>query len=497
MTESKTILLTGATGYVGGRLLGRFEASGRRVRCLARNPAFLTPRVGPNTEVVAGDAFDRKSLEAALQGVDTAFYLIHSMGSTGAFETEDRSAAENFAAAARTAGVRRIVYLGGLGDRREVTSAHLRSRHEVGDILRAGGVGVIELRASIVIGTGSLSFEMIRALVERLPIMITPKWVSVEAQPIAIADLLDYLEQSIDLPGSDSRTFEIGGRDRVSYGDLMREYARQRGLRRWMIRVPVLTPRLSSLWLGLVTPLYARVGRKLVDSICHPTVVIDDAALAAFAVRPRGMAEAIGDALAREDGALASPSWFDAMSSAGPAPAWGGVRFGSRLVDQREVWVPVEPARAFAPARRIGGKRGWYYAQFLWKIRGYVDLLIGGVGMRRGRRDPESLVVGDVVDWWRVEVFEPDRRLVLFAEMRLPGRAWLEFSVEARDGGAVLRQRAVFDPVGVGGLLYWYGIYPLHQVVFAGMLREMARAAVEDDYAAQGAEPSRRRRDEP
>jgi len=337
---------------------------------------------------------------------------------------------------------------------------------------------------------------MIRTLVERLPIMITPKWVSVEAQPIAIADLLDYLEQSIDLPGSDSRIFEIGGRDRVSYGDLMREYARQRGLRRWMIRVPVLTPRLSSLWLGLVTPLYARVGRKLVDSICHPTVVTDDAALAAFPVRPRGMAAAIADALAREDGALASPSWFDAMSSAGPAPAWGGVRFGSRLVDQREVWVPVEPARAFAPARRIGGKRGWYYAQFLWKIRGYVDLLVGGVGMRRGRRDPESLVVGDVVDWWRVEVFEPDRRLVLFAEMRLPGRAWLEFAVEPRDGGTVLRQRAVFDPVGVAGLLYWYGIYPLHQVVFAGMLREMARAAVEDDRSAEAADPSRRRRDE-
>ncbi len=486
MGERHVILLTGATGYVGGRLLARLEDAGRRVRCLARHPEFLAPRVGAATEVVRGDALDRESLDAAMVGVDTAYYLIHSMGSTGAFEVEDRIAAENFAAAARAAGVRRIVYLGGLGDPDEVTSAHLRSRHEVGEILRQAGPPVIELRASIVIGNGSLSFEMIRALVERLPVMITPKWVAVEGQPIAIRDLLDYLEQCIDLPGDDSRIFEIGGRDVVSYGDLMREYARQRGLRRWMIRVPVLTPRLSSLWLGLVTPLYARVGRKLIDSICHPTVVTNDAAKAAFRVRPMGMAEAIAEALAREDAALASPSWFDAMSAAGPVRSWGGVRFGSRLVDEREVWVPVPPAQAFAPARRIGGQRGWYYAHFLWKSRGYIDLLVGGVGMRRGRRDPETLVVGDVVDWWRVEVFEPDRRLVLFAEMRLPGRAWLEFSVEPRDDGSVLRQRAVFDPVGVAGLLYWYGIYPLHELVFAGMLRAMAKAAVGESRQMAG-----------
>lgn len=477
MAAAPVILLTGATGYVGGRLLARLEAAGRRVRCLARNPDYLAARVGPATEVVRADALDRASLDAAMTGIDTAFYLIHSMGSTGSFEVEDRRAAENFAAAARAAGVRRIVYLGGLGDPGEVTSAHLRSRHEVGAVLRAAGPPVIELRASIVIGSGSLSFEMIRALVERLPVMITPKWVSVAAQPIAVQDLLDYLEQCIDLAGDECRVFEVGGRDVVSYGDLMREYARQRGLRRWMIRVPVLTPRLSSLWLGLVTPIYARVGRKLIDSICHPTVVTDDAARSAFRVAPRGMAEAIAEALAGEDRALASPSWFDAMSAAGPVRSWGGVRFGSRLVDEREVWVPVPPARAFAPARRIGGRQGWYYAQFLWKIRGYLDLLVGGVGMRRGRRDPESLVVGDVVDWWRVEIFEPDRRLVLFAEMRLPGRAWLEFSVEPRGEGSIMRQRAVFDPVGVAGLLYWYGIYPLHEVVFAGMLREMARAA--------------------
>jgi len=477
-SSSTTLLLTGATGYVGGRLLGRLEASGRQVRCLARHPDYLASRVAPTTEVVRGDVLEAESLAAVMRGVDTAFYLVHSMGTAGSFEKDDRRGAENFAAAARAAGVRRIVYLGGLGDPDVVTSAHLRSRHEVGEILRSHGVAVIELRASIVIGSGSLSFEMIRSLVERLPVMIMPKWVSVCAQPIAIADLLDYLEQSIDLPGRESCIFEIGGSDRVSYGDLMREYARQRGLRRWMIRVPMLTPRLSSLWLGLVTPLYARVGRKLIDSICHPTVVTDDSATRAFTVKPRGIGAAIADALAREDRALASPAWFDAVSAAGPPRSWGGVRFGSRLVDEREIQIPLPPAEAFAPARRIGGRRGWYYAQFLWKLRGYVDLAVGGVGMRRGRRDPDTLVVGDVVDWWRVEAFEPDRRLLLHAEMRLPGRAWLEFSVVPSGAGSILRQRAVFDPVGVAGLVYWYGIYPLHEIVFAGMLRAMAREAV-------------------
>lgn len=475
--ESKRILLTGATGYVGGRLLARLEARGHAVRCLARRPEFLLPRVGDRTEVVAGDVLDATTLPAAMTGIDAAIYLVHSMGAATSFEAADRCGAENFAAAARAAGVRRILYLGGLGDPDEVVSAHLRSRHEVGDVLRAGGVPVIELRASIVIGAGSLSFEMIRALVERLPVMITPKWVAVEAQPIAIGDLLEYLEQALRLPGEGSRIIEVGGAERSSYGALMREYARQRGLRRWMVSVPVLTPRLSSLWLGLVTPLYARVGRKLIDSICHPTVVRDDTAMRLFSVRPLGVRAAIAAALAEEDRELASPHWYAAVSAAGAPRAWGGVRFGSRLIDERSVHVDAPPERAFAPVRRIGGRQGWYYADWLWRLRGALDLVAGGVGMRRGRRDAELLAVGDVVDWWRVEVFEPDRRLVLAAEMKLPGRAWLEFSVEPDGDGAILRQRAVFDPVGVSGLLYWFGIYPLHRFVFAGMLANIAAAA--------------------
>jgi hypothetical protein len=271
--------------------------------------------------------------------------------------------------------------------------------------------------------------------------------------------------------------YEIGGPDVVSYEELMREYARQRGLRRWMIPVPVLTPRLSSLWLGLVTPLYARVGRKLIDSIRHPTVVRDDFARRAFPIQPVGVREAIARALRHEDRECAQTRWSDAVSATGEPRRWGGVRFGNRLVDARSMTVPVSVTRAFAPVQRIGGATGWYYANWLWTVRGWLDLLVGGVGMRRGRRDPEALAVGDTVDCWRVEVFEPGRRLLLAAEMKLPGRAWLEFVVEPAEEGAVIRQTAIFDPVGLWGLLYWYAVWPLHQLVFAGMLRAISRAS--------------------
>lgn len=472
------ILLTGATGYVGGRLLKALEARGRRVRCLARRPEYLSGRAGPATEVIGGDLLRPGTLPPVLEGVRTAFYLVHSMGSTGAFEEEDRRAAGNFAAAARQAGVRRIIYLGGLGAAEEGLSPHLRSRQEVGGILRSSGVPVVELRASIVIGSGSLSFEMVRALVERLPVMITPRWVSIPAQPIAISDLTNYLLAAEAWPEQESRIFEIGGADVVSYGDLMAEYARQRGLRRRMIPVPVLTPRLSSLWLGLVTPLYARVGRKLIDSIRHPTVVRDNSAREVFGIRPRGIREAIAAALANEDRELAETRWSDAFSSAGPGPSWGGVRFGSRLVDSRSVRVPLPPAALFAPVRRIGGATGWYFGDRLWRLRGFIDLLMGGVGLRRGRRDPDRLRAGDTVDCWRVEEFQADRKLRLAAEMKLPGRAWLDFEVEEGETGSTLRQTALFDPVGLFGLAYWYLVYPLHQIVFAGMLRGIARAAL-------------------
>jgi uncharacterized protein YbjT (DUF2867 family) len=291
------ILLTGATGYVGGRLLKPLEDSGTLVRCLARHPEFLRAKAAADTDIVCGDVLDPDSLRKAMRGVHSAYYLVHSMGSAGAFEEEDRRAARNFVQAAREAGVRRIIYLGGLGDSSQSLSPHLRSRHEVGEILRSSRVPVIEFRASIVIGSGSLSFEMVRTLVERLPVMITPRWVSVPAQPISIGDLVSYLLAALDLQTEQSRVFEIGGADQTSYAGLMQEYARQRGLKRLIIRVPVLTPRLSSLWLALVTPLYSRVGRKLIDSIRHPTVVRDQAALSAFPIRPCGFREAIAAAL--------------------------------------------------------------------------------------------------------------------------------------------------------------------------------------------------------
>ena len=478
--ECHLILLTGATGYVGGRLLPLLEQSSNTVRCLARRPENLENRVATSTEVVQGDLLDLESLSVALQGVDTAFYFVHSMGTRRDFEEDDRRAATNFADAARHAGVRRIVYLGGLGNRDQRLSKHLRSRQETGDILRSSGAEVIEFRASIVIGSGSLSFEMVRTLVERLPIMICPKWVGVRAQPIAIEDLLSYLLEAVDLPPNGSQIFEIGGPDQVSYGEIMKEYARQRQLRRLMISVPFLTPYLSSLWLGLVTPLYSRVGKKLIESLKNPTLVSNNVAETAFAVQPRGLKAAIQRALANEDRDFAQTRWSDALSAGGKECSWGGTRFGSRLVDSRTVKVDSGATDAFAPIQRIGGKTGWYFGTWLWRIRGFLDLLVGGVGVRRGRRHPTDIRVGDALDFWRVEAVEPNRLLRLRAEMKVPGRAWLEFEVcETEDPGtSMIRQTAEFDPVGLAGLAYWYALYPLHRIVFAGMLRNIARKAI-------------------
>ena len=475
--SSQLILLTGATGYVGGRLLRALEAADRGVRCLARRPEFLSGRVGSTTEAMRGDVLDADSLPLAVAGVTTAYYLIHSMGSSGEFKEEDRRAAQNFAAAARAAGVERIIYLGGLGNSSGELSAHLQSRHEVGDILRASGVPVIEFRASIVIGSGSLSFELIRALVERLPVMVAPRWVAVPAQPIAINDLIAYLVAAIDLPLTESRIFEIGGADQTSYGGLMNEYAKQRGLKRLILPVPVLTPRLSSLWLALVTPIYARVGRKLIDSMRHPTVVNDPSALQVFPIRPCGFREAIAAAMRNEDAEIAETRWSDALSSAGTNGIGLGVQFGSRRIDSRVVDVPVPADLAFQAIERIGGQTGWYFGDWLWGLRGAFDLLAGGVGMRRGRRDPHRLRVGDTLDCWRVESFEPNRRVRLAAEMKLPGRAWLEFEVTPNGAGSRIRQTAEYDPIGLLGRAYWYAVYPLHQLIFSGMLRRIAARA--------------------
>ena len=477
MQDNPLVLLTGATGYIGGRLLDALENANVRVRCLARRPEFLKSRVSAGIEVVKGDCLDQASLLSALAGVHTSYYLVHSMGSSGKFEEEDRRAARNFATASRQQGVRRIIYLGGLGANEQPLSPHLRSRQEVADMLRSSEIPTIEFRASIVIGSGSLSFEMIRALVQRLPVMICPRWVNVKAQPIAVEDVIAYLTAALELPGEQSSTFEIGGSDHVSYGDIMQEYARQCGLRRWMIPVPVLTPRLSSLWLGLVTPIYARVGRKLVDSMRHSTLVRDKSALTVFNVKPKGLKEAIERGLRNEDRQFALTRWSDALSSSGKSQSWGGVQFGTRLVDSRTAQVSVSPHLAFAPVEKIGGANGWYFANILWWLRGALDLLAGGVGLRRGRRDPHTLAAGDTLDFWRVESVQSDRRLNLVAEMKVPGRAWLQFEVEPNIRGSVIRQTAIFDPAGLGGLVYWYALYPIHRWIFNGMLRSIATTA--------------------
>jgi uncharacterized protein YbjT (DUF2867 family) len=471
------VLLTGATGYIGGRLLNRLEELARHpVRCLTRRPDVLAGRTHQRTEIVSGDVLDAASLELAMQGVHTAYYLVHSMDASSDFEALDRAAATNFAQAARAAGVRRIIYLGGLGAGSGL-STHLASRQEVGQILASSGVPTIEFRASIVIGSGSASYEIVRALVESLPVMVTPRWVETAAQPIAIEDVVDYLLAALDREDTDGAIFEIGGADRVTYAELIREYARQRGLRRRLLRSPLLTAAASRFFLGLLTPVYGRVAGAMVESLRDETVVHTTAALQSFSVTPRGLSESVARALINEDREFAETRWSDALPAGRPA-RWGGTVFGRRLVSSRVIRVSGAPTDAFAPIQRIGGRTGWYAADWFWRTRGLLDTLRGGVGLRRGRRDPVDLRVGDTIDFWRVQRLEAGRVLRMGAEMKIPGRLWLQFEVGPYEhGGAQIRQTTVFDPAGYVGLAYWYLLWPVHHLVFGSMLRGIADAA--------------------
>jgi uncharacterized protein YbjT (DUF2867 family)/ligand-binding SRPBCC domain-containing protein len=404
---------------------------------------------------VKGDCLDAPSLDEAMTGVDQAIYLVHSMARGASFAALDREAAANFGRAARKAGVRRVIYLGGLANDADSLSTHLKSRVDTGEALRDSGVPIVEFRASIVIGAGSLSFEMIRALVERLPAMICPRWVKTRTQPIAIDDVLAYLRAALDLPQGCEGVFEIGGPEVVSYGDMMRLYAKLRGLRRVLLPVPVLTPRLSGLWLGLVTPAQARVGRALVEGLRNSTVVRSPAATETFAIHPITRRQAFVRAIDEDSAAQLK-------------------------TDRRLAVVDAPPAQAFAPIRRIGGRTGWYSANALWRLRGWIDVGLGGAGMPRNRRDPDDCVAGDVIDGWRVDAYEPDRLLRLSAGLKLPGRGSLEFKVTPIDGGArsLIRQTATFDPKGIAGRLYWYAVLPLHALVFRGLLGRIAQRAV-------------------
>jgi uncharacterized protein YbjT (DUF2867 family) len=444
---------------------------------MVRRPEALSGRTAEQTEIVYGDVLEPASLVEALKGVTVAYYLVHSMAASEPFAGADRRGAKNFAAAARASGVGRIVYLGGLGADHDL-STHLESRHEVGRILRESGVPTIEFRASVVIGSGSVSFEIVRSLVDRSPLLLMPRWVVSRTQPIGIEDVLAYLLAALDVELEESsRIFEIGGPDRVAYADLMREYAQQVGLRRAVIRVPLATPRISGLWLSIVTPVYARIGRGLIESLRNDTLVDDGSARDAFPIRPRGFSQAIARALANEDREFAETRWSDALSAA-PRQNWGGVTFGRRAVASRTVKVAASPPQTFAPIQRIGGETGWYYANAFWRLRGLLDNVVGGVGLRRGRRDPVRLTVGDTLDFWRVEAFEQDRLLRLSSEMKSPGRIWLQFEVDGNEAETTLRQTAIFDPHGLAGRVYWYALYPVHYLIFEGMLRRIERVAV-------------------
>jgi uncharacterized protein YbjT (DUF2867 family) len=406
--------------------------------------------------------------------VKTAFYLVHAMRAGREFERLESEAARNFARAARAAGVGRIIFLGGLAHGNDL-SPHMRSRLETGNILRASGVPVVELRASIVIGSGSASFELIRALVERLPVMVTPRWVHTLAQPIGVDDVIAYLIEAIGLERQESLIVEIGGADVTSYLGIMREYARQRKLRRWFFAVPFLSPGLSSRWLTLVTPVYASIGRFLIESVRTPSVVRRPDAGRIFKVRPAGLARAVKRALDNEDLCSAETRWSDA----GCPGVWAAAEPGPAVLSNvQEIRVPLSPVEAFAAVRRIGGQTGWYFGNWLWRVRGLLDLMTGGVGMRRGRPDPETPLPGSTLDFWRVQIYEAGCRLRLVAEMRVPGRAWLEFRADGIERSTVLRQTAWFEPRGLGGLLYWYLLWPIHEVMFRGMLRRIAAAAL-------------------
>jgi uncharacterized protein YbjT (DUF2867 family) len=472
------VLVTGGTGYIGGRLVPALTRSGHDVRCFARDAARLTDRF-PGVEVAAGDVFDRDSVVAAMRGCNVAYYLIHSMTDARRdFTRRDREAATIFGEAARDAGVERIIYLGGLGADGPELSRHLRSRHEVGALLGAAGVPVTEFRAAVIVGAGSVSFEMVRYLTERLPVMVAPRWVKSRIQPIHVLDVIAYLVAALTNAESTGRIIEIGGADVLTYGDMMRRYARVRGLVRKLLIVPVLTPRLSSYWVHLVTPIPAAIARPLIDGLANEVIVHDDGARRIFpAIVPIGYDEAVTRALDRYDADGPETTWFDAFDVKTLPGQFSGATQGM-LVDRRERVTRAEPAAVYRVFTSLGGKRGWLYADWLWELRGVLDRLVGGIGTRRGRRSATGLRVGDAVDFWRVEACEAGRLLRLRAEMKLPGAAWLEFETSLRDDGSTsLKQTAFFDPRGALGFLYWYAALPFHDFIFANMASRIVALA--------------------
>jgi uncharacterized protein YbjT (DUF2867 family) len=480
-TSRPLVLVTGVTGYVGGRLVPRLLAAGYRVRCMVRDPSRLEGRRWRSqVDVVAGDVLDRASLPPAMVGVDLAFYLVHSMSSGHAFLARDLEGGRNFAESFRDAGGKRIIYLGGLGDSSSELSPHLRSRQQTGDALREAGVPVTEFRAAVIVGSGSLSFEIVRYITERVPVLICPTWVFTRIQPISTRNVLEYLVASLETPASTGRIIEIGGSEVVTYAEMMLGYARARGLHRRVVPVPFLTPGLSSGWVHLVTPVPRAIAQPLIEGLRNEVVLHNHEALTLFpSVVPMDYASSVSLALARLDAGRVETQWSDALGTSAEEalPLQLTTREGMELEIRQHV-VRASPSTVFAVTASLGGDTGWLVWNWAWQLRGLMDRLLGGVGMRRGRRHPTELRAGDAVDFWRVERVETDRLIRLRAEMRVPGRAWLEFSMAPHEnGGTLLTQTALFAPRGLLGLLYWYGISPAHGRIFGGLIKAVARRA--------------------
>ena len=472
MSKKLQVLMTGATGYVGGRLVPELLSRGIAVRCLVRTPAKISVAPWRNeVEIVPGDLSG--PLDTALRGIDVAVYLVHGIGDGPDWAAQETRDAEHFRTACEVAGVKRIVYLGGMGDDKSDLSVHLRSRHAVGEVLAAGPIPVLELRAAVIIGSGSASFEMLRYLVEVLPVMVTPKWVKTRSQPIAISDVLHYMVEAITADSVSAGVYEIGGPDVVSYAELMSLYAQEAGLaKRRLIPVPVLTPRLSSHWVGIVTPVPASLARPLIESLVNEVIVHDDKVVKAFGAPQRSLREAIHLALGRSQSNDVPTTFSDAdlqvFRPYATDPRWAG---GTELSDLRQRDSQASPQTLYDTVSRIGGTKGWYSGGWLWYLRGALDRIWGGPGLRRGRRDPDVLRVGDFVDFWRVTEANSPSKVVLHAEMRLPGDAWLEWEITPEGTGSHIVQRARYKPRGLFGRVYWYSVMPFHFFVFPGMLK--------------------------
>ncbi len=476
------ILVSGSTGYIGGRLVPRLLEMGYRVRCMVRDPMRLQGRPWQNdVEIVAGDMLQPDSLAPAMHGVTAAYYLVHSLAGGSDYHQRDLAAARNFGAMAKAAGIERIIFLGGLAEAAPGLSEHLRSRQQTGDSLRDSGVPVTEFRAGVIVGSGSLSFEMIRYLTERVPVMICPRWVFTRTQPIGIRDVREYLATALAVPESTGQIIEIGGADVVTYGEMMMLYADVRGLKRWMVSVPVLTPRLSSYWVNLVTPIPAVIARPLIEGLRNESIVHDPRAQRLFPnIQPAGYRTTVDRAIARLEASNVETTWSDALStSQGDLPPVTLTTREGMIVEHRQRVVAASAADAYSIFIGLGGRRGWFYMNWAWEIRGFIDRMLGGVGLRRGRRNADELRVGDALDFWRVEAVEPGRSLRLRAEMKVPGKAWLQFQANTHgDGQALLSQTAFFAPKGLMGWLYWYALYPLHGLIFSGLINQIAQRAV-------------------